>query len=85
VTALHPPFDDLERGDSVSRHEHGIVVLGPVPVDEIIALMRVFEEYGYDWCDARIADHYGATLVTTDEEGVEQWREELGLEGDSDE
>lgn len=67
---------------TVTRHEHGIVVTGIVPLQDICALMGAWQEAGYTLCDALIANHLGVNSVYTTEAGSREWRRELGLEGD---
>lgn len=68
-------------GDSytVTRHKHGIVVEGPLPVGDMAALCGAWGERGYTIVDAAIAGHLRASLVVTDDEGSKAWRAELGI------
>jgi hypothetical protein len=64
---------------TVTRHKHGIVVEGPLPVGDMSALCDVWQESGFTIIDAKISGHLKATLVVTSEEGSKAWREELGI------
>lgn len=66
----------------VVEHKHGVYVLGPVPVSEILALAKIWEERGLDLADQYISGHYGASWCQTTREGSKAWRAELGIEVD---
>jgi len=63
----------------VIRHEHGRVIVGPVPVSEFCALAKVWTEEGLTLIDSLIAQHLRASMVATSPEGSRAWREELGV------
>lgn len=66
----------------VEEHEHGMVIVGPIPVSELLPLMRTWKrERRLTWCDAIVAQHLGASMVCTTKEGSDAWRKELGLDG----
>lgn len=64
-------------GYSVERTPHGILVHGPVPLDDVTALMKTWQQRGLDILDAGIAMATGANLAVTSEEGSRAWRAEI--------
>jgi hypothetical protein len=63
---------------TVTRHKHGIVVTGHVPMQDMIALLKVWENMRMG--NERLAKKLGATIVALESEqaGV-CWAEELGI------
>jgi hypothetical protein len=72
-------------GYRVERHKHGIVVIGPVPVDDMCHLLKGWAaDDRYDLVDAAVAQHFGASMAVTTKEGSKIWRRELGIAEDAE-
>ena len=63
----------------VRRYALGIMVVGPIPLDEVAALCKAWKEQGLDWCDAAIAQHFKASFCVCSKANSDKWRAELGL------
>ena len=64
----------------IEHYEYGILIIGKVPTCDIIELLKIFRRiYGYDECDALIANHYSATICLTNEYQSNMWRSKLTL------
>lgn len=65
---------------TVEEHEHGIVVKGPVPISDLLALLKVWKrERGLNWCDAVVAQALGASFVVCAKRDSDLWRKKLGV------
>lgn len=65
---------------TVERHPHGIVCRGPIPIDDLSALLLAWHEMGYRLCDSVIAKKLGASMVVTRSAAErDAWRAELGI------
>lgn len=64
----------------VEQNRHGIAVYGRIPVDDLVALVKVWDLKGYDLADAEIAAHLRAAMVVTTAESSRAWRRDLGIE-----
>lgn len=67
------------NGYTVERHPHGLVVVGPIPVREVIALAAYGEALGYTVVDAGLSEALGVTMVITGDDDQKAWRTERGL------
>jgi len=63
----------------VRRYPMGVAVIGPIPIDELLALTRAWKKEGLNWCDAVIAGHLKASFVVCKKRDSDLWRAELGL------
>jgi len=64
---------------SVTRMKWGILVVGQLPVSDLVVLAEAWRELGYTILDTAISGKLHATFAVTNEEGSEAWRQELGL------
>lgn len=64
----------------VERHPHGVAIVGPIPVLEMVALLHIWQSQGFDTVDSHISAKLGASLVVTTREGSTKWRQQLGIE-----
>ncbi len=68
----------LEPKYTIERHEHGWLVRGAIPVDDITWLMRLIPGDGI--VDARVSQALGGSMALTTEDGSVAWRAALGIE-----
>jgi hypothetical protein len=65
---------------TIDHREHGIIINGPIPLDDIDAIVKLGTLHGYDLADALLSGNIpGATMVLTNKTSGAAWRTELGL------
>lgn len=71
---------------TVARAAHGVVIIGSVPQYELNALINVWQqEFGTSCKLARdIAKKLGYVAVIGPQDSLDQWREELGMVGETE-
>jgi hypothetical protein len=62
---------------TIVRTPHGVLIRGTVPVNDLVALTKGFEEQGFTQMDPGIATAEKATIALTSEAGGKAWREEI--------
>jgi hypothetical protein len=68
----------MEPKYTIERHEHGWLVRGPFPVDDLTWLIRLVPDDGI--ADARISQALGGSMALTTDEGSKAWRKQLGIQ-----
>jgi hypothetical protein len=64
-------------------HEHGRAIVGSVPVTDMTALSKSWEQAGFKIMAFSIAERLGAAIaVARDEEGAKKWEADLGINFD---
>ena len=63
---------------TIERYEHGWLVRGAVPVDDLTWLMRLDPDDGI--ADARVSQALGGSMALTTDEGSKAWRKQLGIQ-----
>ena len=63
---------------TIERYEHGWLVRGAVPVDDLTWLMRLVPDDGI--ADARVSQALGGSMALTTDEGSKAWRKQLGIQ-----
>ena len=58
---------------------YGIVIIGEIPLNDVLALWKQWGEEGYTIIDAAISEKIGVNCVVTNEKGQKAWRKELGI------
>ena len=59
--------------------EHGVYVVGSIPIDDFMRLGKALQKGGLTLCDGLLATHLCASCVFTSEDGSRAWRQSLGL------
>lgn len=67
------------EGYRVERRKYGILVFGPIPIGDMIALVGGWKDDGYDIVATRIAAKLGATLAVCAAGDVTAWEAEIGV------
>jgi len=62
---------------TVELWDEGIVVKGPIPIDELQMLIKKAEKLGFDQFDAGVSQAFGASCVITNAEGSKKLREHV--------
>ena len=68
----------MEPKYTIERYEHGWLVRGAFPVNDITWIMRLIPGDGI--ADARVSQALGGSMALTTEDGSKAWRAALGLE-----
>ena len=68
----------MEPKYTIERYEHGWLVCGPIPVDDLTWLMRLVPDDGI--ADARVSQALGGSMALTTDEGSKAWRKQLGIQ-----
>lgn len=63
---------------TIERHEHGWLVKGAFPVDDLLWIMRLIPSEGL--ADALVSQALGGSMALTTEDGSKAWRKQLNLE-----
>lgn len=64
----------------IEHCDNGILIMGKVPSRDLVELLKMFARiYGYDQCDALIANYFQATMCLTTEYHSNIWRKELNI------
>ena len=63
---------------TIERHEHGWLVRGAVPVDDLTWLMRLVPDDGI--ADARVSQALGGSMALTTDDGSKAWRRQLRIQ-----
>ena len=63
---------------TIERHEHGWLVRGAVPVDDLVWIFKLVP--GNAIVDALIAEAMGATMALTTRNESKAWRKQLGIQ-----
>lgn len=71
VTPVEPKY-------TIERHEHGWLVRGAVPVDDLVWVFNLVP--GNAIVDALVAEAMGATMALTTRKESKGWRKELGIQ-----
>lgn len=61
----------------VVRCEHGVLIHGPVPIDDLVALQKGFASQGINLLDAGIAQAMHATVALVSKKSGAKWRAEI--------
>ncbi len=67
----------LEPKYTIERYEHGWLVRGPIPVDDLTWLTRLVPDDGI--ADARVSQVLGGSMALTTDEGSKAWRKQLEI------
>ena len=67
----------LEPKYTIERYEHGWLVRGAVPVDDLVWIFKLVP--GNAIADALVAEAVGATMALTTRNESKAWRAALGL------
>ena len=68
----------LEPKYTIERYEHGWLVRGSVPVDDLVWIFKLVP--GNAIADALIAGAVGATMALTTRNESKAWRKQLGIQ-----
>ncbi len=67
----------------IVTHECGRAILAPAPVDELLALSKLWKTQGFKFMSSSIAERLGAAIaVVRDEAGEKKWQSEIGIDFD---
>jgi hypothetical protein len=67
----------MEPKYTIERHEHGWLVRGAIPVNDITWIMRLIPGDGI--ADAQVSQALGGSMALTTEDGSRAWRAALEL------
>jgi hypothetical protein len=70
------------EGHSYTVHlvpQRGIVITGAIPIDDLVALTRLWTKDGWTITDCLLAKQMNACLVVTNTAAGDRWRAELGI------
>lgn len=81
-TAALPPEDHPGTSYRVERNVYGVAVYGYVPVSDLLAMMKGWEEAGMDTIDASLCMALRATMVCGKKEDLAAWRKKLDAEAE---
>jgi hypothetical protein len=62
---------------TIEEYPLGKVIRGSVPVEELLALMKVWKKKKLDWIDIKLASALEASLVITSKNNYETWRAQV--------
>ena len=68
----------LEPKYTIERYEHGWLVRGPIPADDLTWLIRLVPDDGI--ADALVSQSLGGSLALTTQDGSKAWRKQLGIQ-----
>lgn len=62
---------------TVERCKYGVVIRGPLPIDDMLALSKMYKKQNYDTAALRVAAALKATMAVCAKEDVEKWEAEI--------
>jgi hypothetical protein len=62
---------------TITEKPHGIVVEGSMPIDDAVALSKVWKKHGLTIIDACLSGHFRVAMVVCSPSGSKAWRAEI--------